>query len=207
MTLLRSEDLYEAMERADLDERLVIMPMLDADKQIGPASIDLRLGTQFQMLRRSAGPAMDPGGEFEAAVEESHDPATVDYGTPFWLHPGQFVLGTTLEFLQLPADLGAYVVGRSTWGRLGLVVATAIMVQPGWRGNLTLELANEGESPIALYAGSRIAQLAIHSLESATKHPYTGGYSGPTGPWAPLLEKERKEIERLREVGHSLRGV
>jgi dCTP deaminase len=204
VTLQSREQLLEAIDEDSLADRLVVMPLLDRDAQVGPASIDLRLGTQFQTLRRSVGSGIDPGTNLQAAVEESHEPVTVGYGEAFWLHPGHFVLGTTLEFLQLPPRFGAYVVGRSTWGRLGLVVATAIMVQPGWKGNLTLELANEGESPIALYAGSRIAQLAIHSLEEATQRPYEGKYSGPTGRWAPLLDKERQEIERLQGVGQTL---
>jgi dCTP deaminase len=204
VTLLKHEELEEALGHPDLAERLVVMPLLDLDEQLGPASIDVRLGTQFQTLRRSVGSGVDPGGEdLQEMVEQSHQPVTVRYGDPFWLHPGQFVLGTTLEFVQLPAHLGAYVVGRSTWGRLGLVVATAIMVQPGWKGNLTLELVNEGEGPIALYAGSRVAQLAIHSLQSPTSHPYEGRYAGPTGPWAPVLQKEGNEIKRLRQIaGH-----
>jgi len=80
------------------------------------------------------------------------------------------------------------------------------MLQPGWGGNLTLELVNHGESPIALYPGSRIAQLAVHSLSSATPKPYDGKYMGPTGPWASRLGEEQKRIDRLKEVAERLHG-
>jgi len=90
---------------------------------------------------------------------------------------------------------------------VGLLVATAIFVQPGFSGCLTLELVNHGESPVALYPGSRIAQLAVHSLPSATDHYYgrdNDKYLGPTGPQVSHLAKESAEIGHLRQVGHRL---
>jgi dCTP deaminase len=203
--LLRHEDLVEALRAEPLSERLVVMPLLESD-QIGPASIDVRLGTQFQFFDRVGMPGLDAGKDFEGDVERSRRTITVEFGEPLWLHPGQFVLGSTLEFLRLPAHLGAYVLGRSSWGRIGLLVATAIMLQPGWGGNLTLELTNQGESPIALYAGAAIAQLAVHSMVEPTEHPYKGKYMGPTGPWASQLGKEGRRIEALRDVAGRLRG-
>jgi dCTP deaminase len=80
------------------------------------------------------------------------------------------------------------------------------MVQPGFSGCLTLELVNHGESPIALYAGSRIAQLAVHSLNKATSHVYQGKYVGPTGPQVAKLEREREDIDELQEVARRLAG-
>ena len=207
MTLLNHQKLREAIFAEELSERLVIMPMLDPDCQIGPASVDVRLGTQFHYLERSGDAGVDAGAGLQNAIEIPQHRVVVEFGAPFWLHPGQFVLGATLEFLRLPDTLGAYVVGRSTWGRLGLLVATAIMLQPGWGGNLTLELVNHGESPIALYAGSKIAQLAVHSLDDATDKPYDGEYMGPTGPWAPQVDSERKRIDDLQLVAKRLRGA
>lgn len=206
MTLLQDQALRDAVFASDLDKRLVVMPLLEPDKQIGPASIDVRLGTHFQYFERVGNAGVDPGEELEKLVEESQRSVSIEFGERFWLHPGQFVLGATLEFLRLPSHLGAYVVGRSSWGRLGLLVATAIMLQPGWGGNLTLELVNHGESPIALYAGSRIAQLAVHSLEDESATPYRGKYMGPTGPWSSRLGSERESIERLGVTAKKLRG-
>jgi dCTP deaminase len=207
MTLLHWEALKEAIENKRPDQRLVFMPMLDFDRQVGPASVDLRLGTEFRVLRRTDGSGLDPGDQPQASVERMTTSVDVEVGDKLWLHPGQFVLGATLEFLRLPAHLGAYVVGRSSWGRVGLLVATAIFVQPGFSGCLTLELVNHGESPIALYPGSRIAQLAVHSLPSATDRYYgrdDDKYLGPTGPQVSHLAKESAEIEHIRQVGHRL---
>jgi dCTP deaminase len=204
LMLLHWEALKEATEEKSLARRLVFMPMLDLDKQLGPASVDLRLGTEFRVLRRTDESGLDPGDQPQASVERMTTSVSVEVGDKLWLHPGQFVLGATFEFLRLPAHLGAYVVGRSSWGRVGLLVATAIFVQPGFSGCLTLELVNHGESPIALYPGSRIAQLAVHSLPSPTEHYYgrdNDKYVGPTGPQVSHLAKESAEISHLSEVG------
>jgi dCTP deaminase len=207
MTLLKHEALKDAIEADDLESRLVIMPLLDRDRQIGPASVDVRLGTDFCLLRRTEGPGIDPAEELDPLLTRSEERVSVPFGAPLWLHPGQFVLGATLEFLRFPSHLGGYLVGRSSWGRVGLLVATAIMVQPGFAGCLTLELVNHGESPIAIYAGCRIAQLAVHSLGGRTEHGYAGKYVGPTGPEISRLDKERKEIAELHEVARRLAGV
>ena len=127
-------------------------------------------------------------------------------GKKLWLHPQHFVLAATFEYIRLPDDLGAYVVARSSWGRIGLVVATAIMVQPGFAGCLTLELINEGDSPIALYPGLRVAQLAVHTLGTPTPRPYGSNdkYMAPTRPQASKLASERKEAKDLEELGSRL---
>jgi dCTP deaminase len=207
VTLLNHQRLEKAIGAKPLSKRLVVMPLLEPEPQVGPASIDVRLGTKFQFFERIGNAGLDPAGDFEADVERSQRTVTVEFGDPFWLHPGQFALGATLEYLRLPDHLGAYVLGRSSWGRLGLLVATAIMLQPGWGGNLTLELTNHGESPIALYAGSRIAQLAVHSMSEPTDKPYEGTYMGPTGPWASRLGKERERIEALKTMADRLHGA
>ena len=88
----------------------------------------------------------------------------VPFGSSIVIHPHQFMLAHTLEYIRLPTDLLAYVVGRSTWGRLGLIVATAIGIHPGFAGSLTFELRNLGETPLTLYPGQAIAQLFFHSV-------------------------------------------
>jgi dCTP deaminase len=164
------------------ERRLVVTPLLSAG-QVRGGSVDVRLGTEFILLRRSARGPIDPllaeggQGDFQERVR-------VPIGQRMILHPNQLVLGATLEFLQVPTDLMAYVIGRSSWGRLGLIVATAIMVQPGFRGSLTLELANLGDTPVYLYPGTRVAQLVFHTLEGDTRG-YTEAaakYVGPVGP-------------------------
>lgn len=208
MTLLHKEDLKTALEHPDLGQRLVVTPMLTRRRQVGPASIDLRLGTKFLFLRRVLDSGIDPGKRPQAAMERSQERARVPLGGSLWLHPGQFVLGATLEFIRMPPHLGAYVLGRSSWGRVGLIVATAVMVQPGYTGTLTLELVNEGDSPICLYPGVRIAQLAVHALPTATKHPYTrtknAKYQAATGPEVSKLATERGEIEKVKKLARRL---
>lgn len=204
MTLLSHEDLGEALDVDDLDKRLIVMPMLDRQVQVGPATIDVRLGTQFRILKRTDEAGVDPGAHTQGALEQSQRRVTIAFGNALWLHPGQFVLGSTLEFLRFPLHLGGYVVGRSSWGRAGLLVATAIMVQPGFAGSLTLELVNHGESPIALYAGCRIAQIAVHSLSAPTGHGYQGKYSGPIGPQVSRLAQEHDDVAKLKAVGEQL---
>jgi dCTP deaminase len=207
VTLLHHEALDAAMRRPEVRDRLILMPLLDRGKQIGPASLDLRLGTEFLLLRRTERPGLDPGTQVQQTIDAMTTRVDVAIGDCLWLHPGQFVLGATLEFIQIPRDLGAYVVGRSSWGRDGLLVATAIFVQPGFAGCLTLELVNHGETPIALYPGSRIGQLAVHALPSETEHHYGRGddkYVGPTGPQVSHLAKEAIEVNHLKAAGELL---
>lgn len=206
MNLLGREDLQKALKEQELDQRLVVTPLLD-DKQVGRGAIDLRLGTEFLLLRRTRRPGLKPGAETQEAVEQMQERVVVPFGEELWLHPRHFVLATTLEYLAFPDDLAAYVVGRSSWGRLGLLVATAIFIHPGFRGCLTLELVNDGDSPICLTPGSRIAQVAVHRLESkAPARPDEDKYLGHVRPQASRLAYEGEEFERLAELGKALRS-
>jgi dCTP deaminase len=186
---------------APLADRLVVTPLLSPD-QVGGGSVDVRLGTEFILLKRSARGPIDPldltpalnAGDFQERVR-------VGVGERMILHPNQLVLGATLEFLAVPTDLMAYVIGRSSWGRLGLMVATAVMVQPGFRGCLTLELANLADTPIYLYPGTRVAQLVFHRLDDRARGYGVGGakYTGPVGPEFSKLAQDRdwQAISRL----------
>jgi dCTP deaminase len=196
MSVLGRKGLEEAILNRSLDERLIVMPLIDPT-QIGEASIDVRLGTRFHILKRIQDSGLDPRTVAQPRVERAHDEIVIPIGEPLWLHPGQFVLGATLEYLRFPKDLAADVVGRSSWGRVGLLVATAVMVQPGYRGTLTLELVNHGDGPIALYPGSRIAQLAIRPVIDASDDLYAGKYIGSTGPQVSHLANERAEVDAL----------
>ncbi|MFQ5976479.1 MAG: dCTP deaminase, partial [Candidatus Hydrothermarchaeales archaeon] len=146
-------------------DRLFITPLLKPAQQLGNLSVDLRLGNEFIVPMKTKYPVLDPSryGKYKVAeVEEYQEKIYKRYGEPFVLHPGQFVLGCTLEFIRLPNCFSAYIIGRSSWGRLGLTIATAIAIDPGYSGVLTLELLNSGETPIILYPGARIAQLILH---------------------------------------------
>jgi dCTP deaminase len=207
VSVLSREDLALALDEQDLDRRLVVTPLLDRT-QIGRGAVDLRLGTEFLLLRRTQRPGLNPGTDRQQDVEDLQERVIVPFGETLWLHPRHFVLAATLEFLGLPSHLSAYVVGRSSWGRLGLMVATAVYIHPGFRGCLTLELVNEGDSPICLTPGSRIAQLAVHKLESPAEATpgETEKYHAPVRPQASRLSGEAQEFVRLSELGDKLRS-
>ena len=158
---------------------LVISPIL-SPKQLGASSVDLRMGTVALMARAGAQSHVDPfnyvtipvsgtsgiHGEIERR-QQKHERFDIPFGGSFLLHPGSLVLVPTLEWVKLPANLQGIVTARSSWAREGLNIATATIINPGYKGIITLELANFGEIPITLYPGLRLAQLALYKLESA----------------------------------------
>jgi dCTP deaminase len=210
MTLLNHEGLTEAMH-APVKGRLVVAPLLE-NRQVGPASIDLRLGTDFLFLKRRDMAGLDPSQlRADVGAEMVHELVSVPIGSSLWLHPQQFVLGSTLEFVRMPSGLAGFLLGRSSWARLGLIVETAGLVQPGFAGTLTYELVNTGDSPIRLYPGLRVAQLAVHRLEKPTSHSYRGDeehppkYVAAIGPGESRLAWEETEISKVLELGEALR--
>ena len=210
MTALLREDIERRLAEPDLAKRLVITPLLDKEKQIGAGSVDLRLGSEFIEVPRQDNARIDPFEDRDSrAVSGSPDRRFyVPLGDRFVLHPGQFMLGSTLEFLAIPDDVVGQVLSRSSWGRIGLLVATAVAVQPGFRGVLTLELVNAGSVPIVLRPGLRVAQLQMWKGDEATAHPYrTGGkYDAPLGPQSNRLVwevDERRILNRITELMHA----
>src|SRR5262245_22414172 len=150
--ILSCEELADLLEGNRADP-LVITPQPEAARlrASGSAAIDLRLGTWFVVLRQARNPILSVLDE--SAPGEEHRLTKMHYvpfGGEFVLHPRSFVLGVTLEWVRLPRNLAGYVIGRSSWGRRGLVIATAAGVHPGFTGCLTLELGNIGEVPIGV---------------------------------------------------------
>ena len=165
-----------------IGERLIITPVLDFDEQIKDTAIDVRLGNEFIITQKIAFLGLDPTKKEEIIrnIGKYQKRVFVKFHDPFILHPNQLVLGSTLEYISLPSDLCSYVIGRSSWGRLGLLIATATFVNPGFKGCLTLELENIGEVPLVLYPGVRIAQLILHTVEGTCE--YKSRYTYPVGP-------------------------
>jgi dCTP deaminase len=177
MAALSTMAVRKRMEETDLSRKLVISPLLDEDTQAKPgqAAVDVRLGFDFCLVTPSRFGSI---GEFDETEQRSsfaqlYNREFVPFGKDITIHPHQFFLAQTLEYLRLPPDLMAYVVGRSTWGRLGLIVATAVGIHPGFAGSLTLELRNLGENPLTLTPGQSIAQLFFHTVEDETGKPST----------------------------------
>jgi dCTP deaminase len=136
---------------------------------VQPASVDLRLGDSFRVFHNHRASAIDLRRPPENLTEEVVVPAEES----FVIHPGEFCLGRTLEWVELPDDIVARIEGKSSLGRLGLIVhATAGFCDPGWKGTLTLELNNLTRVPIKLYPGLLIAQLSFMSLDKPAERPY-----------------------------------
>jgi dCTP deaminase len=153
---------------------------------IQPSSMDVRLDRFFRLFDNHKHPVIDPReqqDDLTRLVEVSAD-------EPFILHPGEFVLGSTFEFVTLPDDIAARLEGKSSLGRLGLLThSTAGFVDPGFRGHVTLELSNVATLPIKLWPGMKIGQLCFFQLSSASENPYGSQlygsrYQGQRGPTA-----------------------
>ena len=200
--MLSDTTISALLDHEDSDQRLVVCPMLDA-KQIGSASIDLRLGTEFMEVQRTKQGVLDP---FSAHDEQRFN---VPFGNQLIIHPGQFLLGATLEYLRVPRQLAGQVLNRSSWARNGLLVATAVSVHPGFTGALTLELVNGGTVPLKLITGTRICQLVLWRLDRETSQPYPDAakYDTPLGPQPSKLSREAEEQVRITAVGDRLRGL
>ena len=158
-----------------------------------PSSVDVRVDRYFRVFRNSRYPYIDvkePMEDLTELVEVS------DEEQPFILHPGEFVLGSTLERITLPDDLVARLEGKSSLGRLGLLIhSTAGYVDPGWKGNLTLELSNVANLPIALYHGMKIGQISFFKMSSAVDRPYGSPelgskYQGQSEPTASAFHRD-----------------
>jgi dCTP deaminase len=155
-----------------------------AEELLQPSSLDVRVDRLFRVFRNSRYPFIDVKQEMEELTEL----VEVDPEEAFILHPGEFVLGSTLERITLPDDLVARLEGKSSLGRLGLLIhSTAGFIDPGWDGHVTLELSNVANLPITIYYGMKIGQLSFVQLSEPAEHPYGTGslgskYQGQAGP-------------------------
>lgn len=203
--ILNEEQILERLIEKDPDKRIIITPLINPEEQFGPTSVDLRLGTDFQIIERPSITHVDFIKDPEKIAKESRKymkHIKVKHGEPYVLHPGEFALASTLEFIKVPLDLAARLEGRSTWGRLGLLIhATAGFVDPGFAGALTFELANISNVPLPLYPGVRISQICFF-LSKATRLSYTEKkytkYSGKTTTAASNYFKD-PEYARIRQ--------
>lgn len=147
--------------------RIRIEPLDERDIQ--PSSVDLHLSSKFQVFRSSRYPYIDPTMDQEGLM----DLVEVSTAEPFVLHPGEFVLGATIERLTIPTDIVARLEGKSSLGRLGLLIhSTAGYIDPGWEGTITLELSNVANLPIVLTPGMAIGQVSFLMMTTPVDRPY-----------------------------------
>jgi len=171
--------------RASIEAGLIGLDPLEMGL-LQPSSIDVRLDRFFRLFDNHKYAFIDPAEQ----QDELTRLVEVDPNEPFILHPGEFVLGSTYEFVTLPDDVAARLEGKSSLGRLGLLThSTAGFVDPGFKGHVTLELSNVATLPIKLWPGMKIGQLCFFKLTSPSEHPYgsekySSRYQGQRGPTA-----------------------
>ena len=204
MSVLSIDEIVDRMYRPDPRDpaRIFIVPA-PRREDIRDTSVDLILGNDFIVTRTAKFSALQARDEASRKdIASYQERVLVPFGQQIVLHPGTFILGVTWQYIGLPNDIHGQVLARSTWGRAGLTVATAVVVHPCFAGCLTLELVNNGNAPIALYPGSRVAQMIFMHTESSTSHgAETSKYFGMTEPSFTKLHEERSELERWQQIG------
>ena len=186
--VLSDVDIRRYLERG----KIRITPDLPPE-QFGSCSIDFRLGSEFSVFEHSRAPFSDRRDK--SAIKDSIRTIHVKDGEPFILQPREFALAITQESLELDDDVLGRLEGRSSLGRIGIIVhGTAGLFDPGWRGKATLELSNLGIMPVALYPGMRICSFTFEQLSSPVAVPYHkkagNKYAGQTQPLASRLTTE-----------------
>lgn len=192
MSVLTRSQIWEELNKGQEGKGLVITPLINGPKDIGSSSVDLHLGHEFIIFKRAKVTCIDIVESKNLNVYRYQDKVRITRGQNFILHPHQLALGASIEYIALPDNISCNIVGRSTWGRTGLVIATATKIDPGFKGCVTLELVNEGEVPLVLYPGLCVAQIVLARTKGHAK--YKGRYRYPTGPQFPKLDKELEDI-------------
>ncbi|MGC9598861.1 MAG: dCTP deaminase [Minisyncoccia bacterium] len=193
--ILSDRDIKKALKAG----RIKITPAPDFKTQLGSCSLDLRLGNEFRVFRRTHVPHIDTQDMKQAAA--LMEDVVVPKGGSFVLHPQDLVLATTLEWLEIGDDLVGRIEGRSSLGRLGVIVhGTASIFDPGWRGKPVMELGNLGVVPVLLYPGMRVCAFTFEEVSSKVEVPYYmkkgGKYAGQKKPLASKLSQETRAKKR-----------
>lgn len=189
MTILSDVDLKKYIQEG----KIVIKPLKDT-KQIQPSSIDLRLGSEFKSFRITKQAFINP--KDTDSIESYMEDITLEEGEAFIIHPNEFTLATTSEYIEVPDNLVARVEGRSSMGRLGITMhVTAGFIDPGFCGNITLEISNLGKMPVALYPGQRVCQIVFETMTTPAEKPYghpdrDSKYMGQTRPESSRIKQD-----------------
>ena len=175
MAILSDKTIKEYLEEG----KIVIDPLKD-EQQIQPSSVDMRLGDEFKVFKVIRKPYIDPKDEEDIEA--------------FIIHPNEFALATTQEYVKVPDDLVARVEGRSSMGRLGVTMhVTAGYVDPGFEGRITLEISNIGAMPVALYPGQRVCQLVFETMTTPAELPY--GHPKRNSKYMKQLKPESSRVK------------
>lgn len=190
--ILSDRDIKKALTSG----KIKITPKPDLATQLGSCTLDLRLGHVYRVFNHSKTPFIDP--QNPKTLDSVTTEIRVSDGEAFTLHPGEFILAMTQEYIEMPDDLTGQLEGRSSIGRLGVVVhSTAANIDAGFRGNITLELANMGRIPVMLYPGMRICAVSFAQLTSPAAVPYykkkSAKYAGQKAPQASKISEEREK--------------
>lgn len=182
------------IKRALNSGKIKITPAPDVATQLGSCMIDLRLGNVYRVFNHSKTPYLDP--QDPKTLTSVTTEIAIGDGEAFTLHPGEFILAMTKEYIEMPDDLTGRLEGRSSIGRLGVVIhSTAANIECGFRGNITLELANMGRIPVMLYPGMRICSLSFEELSSPAEVPYyrkkSAKYVGQQKPEASKIGEDK----------------
>ena len=194
MAILSDRDLEKLIEEKDLIY-VEDGPEVEKDLQLGPSSLDLRLGYEFGFLETRKVKCIDTKKSPEISDIQRTMTSTAEEGVV--IHPGEFVIGTTLETVNLPADKVARIEGRSSYARLGLIPhAAGGFVDAGFEGEITLEIQNLGNVPITIYPEDRICQMAVETMTSEAEKPYRSKtdskYMNQTGATPARLDREKR---------------
>jgi dCTP deaminase len=193
--ILSDRDIKKALQ----DGRIKVAPAPNFETQLDACTLDLRLGNEFRVFRRAKLSHIDIKNMQDA--EEIMETISVPDGKPFVLQPGDLVIATALEWLELADDLVGRIEGRSSLGRLGIIVhSTASVFHPGWRGKPVMELGNLGIVPVLLYPGMRVCSFTFEELSSKAETPYYKKHANKyAGQEKPLASKLSEDIERKKK--------
>lgn len=188
--ILSDRDIRTALQ----EKRIIVKPKPDLVTQLGTSSLDLRLGYYFRVFKHRRRPFVDPMDP--ETMKDMTEEIKISTKEPYVIQPDEFVLASILEWVELPSDISARIDGRSSLGRLGLVIhSTAGHIDAGFKGSITMELTNIGMMPILLYPKMRICQLVFEPLSSPAERPYTkkpgAKYAGQTTPAETALGDEK----------------
>lgn len=188
--ILSDRDIKKALKAG----RIIVKPKPNLVTQLGTSSLDLRLGYYFRVFKHRRRPFVDPLDP--ATMEDMTEEIKISAKEPYVIQPDEFVLASILEWVELPDDISARIDGRSSLGRLGLVIhSTAGHIDAGFKGSITMEMTNIGMMPILLYPMMRICQLVFEPLSSPAERPYTkkpgAKYAGKRKPAETALGREK----------------